>query len=115
MKEARKNFIFMSNFYITAIREKSGNLSFITDVMVHSPVSSGRLSKGKVYTKDEVLASISMGNAFTTATFNYSTGSWSVGAKVGTVKIGYNIYLRTDRDSTARDNLGNLLLIDEIR
>ncbi|WP_262152685.1 DUF3892 domain-containing protein [Chryseobacterium foetidum] len=105
----------MSNFYITAIRTKSGNPSFITDVLVHSPVSAGRLSNGRVFTKDEVISSLSLGHTFKTATYNYTTGSWSNGANVGTVRIGYVTYLRTDRDSTARDNLGNLLLIDEIR
>ncbi len=105
----------MSKFYITAIREKSGNPSFITDVLVHSPVSAGRLSKGRVFTKNEVISALSLGHTFKTATYNYSKGSWSEGANVSTIHIGYSTYLRTDKDSTARDNLGNLLLIDELR
>lgn len=115
MKEARRNNIFMSKFYITAIRTRSGNPSFITDVLVHTPVSPGRLSKGRVCTKDEVISSLSLGHTFATATYSYNDGSWLNGANVGIVRSGSVAYLRTDRDSTARDNLGNLLLIDELR
>lgn len=104
----------MSKFYVTAIRE-GANPSFITHVLVHSPVSAGRLSKGRILSKDEVISSMNLGHTYTTATYNYSNGSWSEGANIGTVRIGYITYLRTDRDSTARDNLGNLLIIDELR
>lgn len=104
----------MSKFYVTAIREGI-NPSSITHVLVHSPLSPGRLSKGRILTKNEVISLINLGNTYSTATYNYLHGSWYEGANIGTVRVGYNTYLRTDRDSTARDNLGNLLLIDELR
>lgn len=104
----------MSKFYVTAIRE-GANPSFITHVLVHSPLSAGRFNKGRILTKNEVIASMNSGHTYSTATYNYIRGSWSEGANIGTVRVGLNLYLRTDRDSTARDNLGNLLLIDELR
>lgn len=104
----------MSNFYVTAIRE-SDNSSSITHVLVHSPASNGRLKKGVIFSRNEIITSMGLGNTFKTATYNYNRGSWSEGANIGTVRVGLTIYLRTDRDSTARDNLGNLLLIDELR
>ncbi|WP_175546226.1 DUF3892 domain-containing protein [Epilithonimonas mollis] len=82
---------------------------------MHSPLSTGRLTKGRILTKNEVIASMHLGHTYSTATYNYLRGSWSEGANIGTVRVGSVLYLRTDKDSTARDNLGNLLLIDELR
>ncbi|SDF61846.1 DUF3892 domain-containing protein [Chitinophaga filiformis] len=103
----------MSTYYITAIR-KSNNDSHITHVLVHSPTDRGRLSKGAVHTKADIITHMKQ-HSFKTAIYNYTNGDWNEGADVGVVRVGSIDYLRTDRDSTARDNLGNLLLIDEIK
>ncbi|UPK72454.1 DUF3892 domain-containing protein [Chitinophaga filiformis] len=103
----------MARYYITAIR-KSNNGSHISHVLVHSTTGEGRLGKGTVYSKAQII-SFMVGHTFQTVTYNYSDGSWRIGADVGKVRVAGVDYLRTDRDSTARDNLGNLLLIDELR
>ncbi len=104
----------MSTFYITAVRYSS-DPSHISHVMVHTPTESGRLSKGEIRIKNEVITSMGQKNTYKTAVHNYNTGKWNNGAEIGTVNIGNTTYLRTDPDKTAKDNLGNLLLIDELR
>lgn len=104
----------MSLFYVTAIRYSS-DPAFISHVLVHSPSGPGRMYKGIITSKADLIAQISRGHTFKTAVYNYSQGNWSNGADIGTVRIGTTTYLRTDRDSTSRDNLGNLLHIDELR
>lgn len=103
----------MAKYYISAIR-KSNVDSHITHVLVHSPISEGRFYKGIVYSKSDIIR-LMADNTFRTATYDYTNGCWRNGAEVGKVRIGGVEYLRTDRDASPRDNLGNLLLIDELR
>lgn len=102
----------MANYYITAVG-KSNNDSHISHALVHAPTERGRLSKGTVYSKAQIIGFMS-NHTFQTVTYDYSDGCWRIGADVGKIRVAGVDYLRTDRDSTARDNLGNLLLIDEI-
>lgn len=104
----------MSLFYVTAIKYSS-DPAFISHVLVHSPSGSGRMNKGLVMSKADVISNMNSGNTFKTAVYNYAMGLWNKGADIGTVRVGTATYLRTDRDSTSRDNLGNLLHIDELR
>lgn len=114
-ERGQEKFIFMSTFYVTAVRYSS-DPSYISHVMVHTPsTESGRLTKGVVRSKNEVITSMGQNNIYKTAVYNYNTGKWNNGAEIGTVNIGNTTYLRTDPDKTAKDNLGNLLLIDEMR
>jgi len=102
----------MVEFYISAISHFNGHIS---SVLVHTGVAGNRLSKGLVVDKSTVIQRINQGQTFKTVTYNYTQGEWRAGAKVTVVNIGGNLFLRTMPDSTLRDNLGNLLLIDEIR
>lgn len=104
----------MSLFYITAIRYSS-DPAFISHVLVHSPSAAGRMQKGIITSKADVIAQLRNGHTFKTAVYNYTTGKWHNGAEIGTVQVDSTIFLRTDRDSTSKDNLGNLLHIDELR
>ncbi|QNN44494.1 DUF3892 domain-containing protein [Pedobacter roseus] len=104
----------MSLFYVTAIRHSS-DPAFISHILIHSPNGKGRMNKGVILSKADVINHLENGHEFKTAVFNYSTGQWNNGADIGTVRIGLTTYLRTDKDSTTKDNLGNLLLIDELR
>ncbi|MNY64799.1 hypothetical protein D3C86_2019640 [compost metagenome] len=84
-------------------------------MLVHEAgAASGRLTKGNEFSKAQVILSMRT-HSFQTAIFDYTHGTWRVGADVGIVRVGGVDYLRTDRDSTERDNLGNLLWIDELR
>lgn len=104
----------MSNFYVTAVKYSS-DPAFISHVLVHSPTDAGRFSKGIITSKVDVISQMGKGHTFKTAMYNYSKGHWVNGADIGVVQINNRQYLRTDPDSTSRDNLGNLLLIDELR
>ncbi|RZK38023.1 MAG: DUF3892 domain-containing protein [Pedobacter sp.] len=104
----------MSTFYITAVRYSSTNPQHITHVLVHTSAGDNRLTKGQERTKNQVIADLS-NNTYRTAIYNYTTGSWNAGAQVSSVQILGATYLRSLPDSTQRDNLGNLLHIDELR
>lgn len=104
----------MSTFYITAVRYSSTNPKHITHVLVHTSTNNNRLNKGQEKTKDQVIADLK-NNTYRTAIYNYTNGFWGAGAQVSTVELSNVIYLRTQPDSTERDNLGNLLHIDELR
>ncbi|WP_390882555.1 DUF3892 domain-containing protein [Chryseobacterium paludis] len=105
----------MSIFYVTAVRYSSDH-SHISHVLVHSPENvGGRLTKGIILSKEQVITNIGQGHIYTTAIHSYRDQCWKYGAKIGIVSVGFNRYLRTDRDSTSTDNLENLLLIDELR
>jgi hypothetical protein len=102
-------------YYVTAVRY-SNNGSHISHVLIHNPgIESGRLLKGRVLSKEDVIKLIRNKDIVKTATFDYKSGSWHKGANINTVHNGVNSYLRTDADSTLRDNLGHLMLIDELR
>lgn len=65
-------------------------------------------------TKSEVAALIESGKSVQTAIHNYTTGKWNVDAEVNVARNGFTIYIRTNPDETLRDNLENLILIDEL-
>ncbi|MHC0444716.1 DUF3892 domain-containing protein [Flavobacterium sp. 3-218] len=105
----------MSTFYVTAVRYTT-NGSYISHLMVHVPESEkGRLKKGVIMTKNDVITLLKQKKTLTTAVYNYTGGFWSRGSDIGIVVVNNIEYLRTDPDKTSRDNLANLLLIDEIR
>ncbi|WP_428986795.1 DUF3892 domain-containing protein [Sphingobacterium faecium] len=103
----------MAKFYITAVRISSNNT--ISHVLAHIPNGIGRMNRGEIYSKSEVVSAIQSGHVFITSTFNYSRGKWSEGSRVSIVNINRVNYLRSIADDTQTDNLGNLLLIDELR
>ena len=65
--------------------------------------------------KSDIVTYLQQKHIFTTAVFNYSLGKWSEGSDISIVVVNNIQYLRTDPDRTAKDNLSNLLLIDELR
>lgn len=101
-------------YYLTAVKYSS-NGSNITHGLLHSPaIDNGRLQKGTIKTKVEIMTLIRNGNSIITAVFNYGDSLWKIGAEIGISRNGSTVYLRTNADSTVIDNLGNLLLIDEL-
>lgn len=104
----------MSTFYITAVRYSSTNPQHIANVLVHSSAGNNRLTKGQERTKNQIIADLS-NNTYRTAIYNYTDGCWNAGAQVSSVQISGVTYLRTVPDNTQRDNLGNLLHIDELK
>ena len=56
--------------------------------------------------RSRVVSLIEAGYSF--CTIYASDGKWTKGAEVHTVTVNGVKYIRTDRDATARDNLGSL-------
>ncbi|MEC4036914.1 DUF3892 domain-containing protein [Myroides odoratimimus] len=104
----------MKHFYITAIKY-SNDYTHISQVLIHSSNEKGRLNKGKICNKNQIIELLEKGSIIETANYDYEDGYWKIGANVGIVTVDSKKYLRSDPDSIESDNLGNLLLIDEIR
>lgn len=98
--------------YVTAVRYSNNEIS---NVLLHNPGGEqGRLSKGRVVGKSEIIRLIRNGSSVKTAIYNYTYGIWNQGAEISIAQNGPTVYLRTQADGTVRDNLGNLPLIDEL-
>lgn len=104
----------MSKYYVTAVRYAT-NGSHITHVLAHLPNGSGRLYRGNILSKDDVISNMAKGHVYQTAVYRYTDGNWHNGAEIGKIVVNHVSYLRTDADKTASDNLGHLPLIDELR
>lgn len=94
-----------ANYLVSAVqRTTDGD---IARVVVH--IDEGdTVGTGKIYDATVVISLIEKGSTFCTIVWNYNTGGWNRGALIDTVERNGWIYLRTIRDKTRRDNLGNL-------
>ncbi|WP_312765326.1 DUF3892 domain-containing protein [Epilithonimonas sp.] len=101
----------MSEFRITGIwKNKDG---VITHYAIHERTknSDGSFTLGyakKVEKDDAVDLLLLKGNSAKTYLWNYSTSSWLSGADVHVIE-GEPLYLRTEADSTEKDNLSHLI------
>lgn len=84
-------------------RDSNGN---VVKVLLHTDYGE-TVSSGIVKTKDEVINLLKKGNSVETTLWGYP--KWQRGAKVHYVKEGSYEYLRTNRNSTDKDNLDNLI------
>lgn len=85
-------------------KDSNGN---VTQVMLHSD-DGETVSKSGVKTKDEVIQLLKRGYSIYTIIWGYP--KWVKGAEVGYVRNSNGEeYLRTNRNSTDRDNLDNLI------
>jgi hypothetical protein len=99
----------MANFYISGTWQTANR---ITDVMLHSAASDGGYTVGRKTSEQAVINLINQGNAVYTIMWNYNNGSWTIGARVIVVQeYGRNI-LRTNPNTTVRDNLDNLIRME---
>ena len=80
----------------------------VSHVMLHED-SETNFYKGRKKTRQEVVILIKSGKVVNTIKWNYSSASWSNGARVETMGIGGVDYLRTHKDATTSDNLDNSL------
>lgn len=94
----------MADFGITAVRYNSSK-THIDYVQVRQDLPDA-FGPPRTVSRAFVADLIRMGKAsFQTWTMNTSTNKWNVGAHVHVID---GEYLTTDRNSTKRDNLGNL-------
>lgn len=84
-------------------RDLKGN---VIKVLLHRDMGE-TVTSGNIRTKDEVIDLLKDGYVIETTLWGYP--KWQRGAKVHYVKDGSNEYLRTDRNSTDKDNLDNLI------
>lgn len=104
----------MAQFYITAISTTSFPKHHISRVLLHETViADGVLSKGKVYSKDQVVRLIEAGNSVSTATWSYGDGNWKNGAEVEILhERDGTKYLRSGPDHSVLNNLLHLLPLE---
>lgn len=57
-------------------------------------------------TRSSVVDKLKIGNTY--CTIVKASGKWSRGSDLHVVKVGGTEYIRTDKNQTAKDNLGNL-------
>jgi hypothetical protein len=94
------------DFWITAVRY-SPDRKHIQAVKM-SQFDGTLLVNPDLYTRLLVVSHIDAGRHIVTATWNQTTGRYDVGAKVITVKIGNDVFIKTEADDTEADNLGEL-------
>lgn len=89
-------------------RVSKNETGVITQVFLH--VDNGdTMGAGVVKSCSEVIGLLKQGITVKTITWGYP--NWFQGATVGYVKGTKGEFLRTDRDSTDKDNLDNLILL----
>lgn len=94
--------------WITGVKFNNGSSSAIAEVEVR--ISNGQAlgAPGRV-TRQQVVSEIDRGTAYKTAFLR--NGQWTAGEDVHVVSVGYERYLRTDRNQVRADNLGNLPVV----
>lgn len=93
----------MADFCITAVRYNE-NHSHIAFVRVHEE-KPGKIGTRRTIPRAFVADLIRLGKATFQTRMQGTDGKWKLGAQVHTIE---DEYLTTDRNSTKRDNLGNL-------
>ena len=94
----------MADYGISAVRYDSAR-AYIAKVRVH-PYSVGQVGVGTEWARSDVVAAIERGKSFQTILGGGS--SWRKGQDVQIIVVNGVKYLRTDKNSTPRDNLENL-------
>ncbi|MCG2702095.1 DUF3892 domain-containing protein [Candidatus Parcubacteria bacterium] len=92
------------NYGISAKREEDG---IITEVFIHPIFQDGHVGEGYIWSKEDVISHIDDRNKVTTI-LPTGDGGWRKGAEVHVVDTGSGRYIRTDKNETPRDNLGEL-------
>lgn len=96
----------MKHYAISGVWKDTNGV--ITDYAIHPIIkdSTGKLYMDKVkkYSKAEAIKLVNT-NIVQTVVWNYTEGGWYLGAEVNVV----GSYLRSQPDSTVRDNLDNLI------
>lgn len=93
-----------ADYLISHVRRDSNGV--VTEVMLHE--DKGEIvHKIGVKTKDEVISLLKKG--YTVYTILWGYPKWNQGAEVGYVRNSNGEYLRTNRNTTDKDNLDNLI------
>lgn len=103
----------MANFdyYISAVEYNSDN-THISKLRVHEVGVDGKLKASVELTRPQVVQLIGKKKTFSTMTKG-SDGKWKTGAKLEVIAVTTD-YLKTEKDSSTRDNLENLPSINAV-
>jgi hypothetical protein len=93
--------------YLISAVSYSSDRSKITYLQVHEDHGDS-ISPYAVHSRQSVIASIERGITFCTIYKNHTGENWIKGADVNVMSTTYGKYLRTDKNNTPKDNLGNL-------
>ncbi|MCX2575070.1 DUF3892 domain-containing protein [Pedobacter sandarakinus] len=94
-----------AHYFITGVwKDTAGN---ITNLYIHNVNEGDSFDIGVKKSKYDVIALIEKGYIFYTITWGYPT--WKLGAKVEVISRNSIKYLRSNADSTSKDNLDNLI------
>lgn len=110
-RHQNKIFKKMATYYISGVWFTENNT--ITHVNLH-PSSNNNLGKGTKTVESTVISLIENKHVVRTVTWNYTTAKWREGADVKVVELNGKKYLRSQKDSTVRDNLDNLIRMNEM-
>ncbi|WP_343662331.1 DUF3892 domain-containing protein [Chryseobacterium mucoviscidosis] len=100
----------MADYAISGVWKDNNDI--ITHYAVHhrTGINGNYIEKPKKYTKADAIALVATPqHSVFTVIWNYTTAKWRTGALITVVGSGANSYLRTNKDSTVRDNLDNLI------
>lgn len=95
----------LADYYITNVRYNTEH-THIVKVKLH-PDNSGTVGSEYEWTRTDVVNTLQNGKTFITVVKN-GTNQWTKGEDVRVVTINGTKYIRTDANSKASDNLGNL-------
>lgn len=79
----------------------------ITKVMLH-PDNGETVGVGSEVRREAVVNALESGTTVITITWNTLNKTWTRGARVEIMSVGGEKFIRTDRDATKSDNLGQL-------
>lgn len=94
-----------ANYGISAVRYNSKG-THIDQVQYHAD-NGDTIGSSNVCSREQVISALERGYTFVTI-LKDSAGNWTKGSKVEIVTVHGTKYIRTDRNSTASDNLGSL-------
>jgi hypothetical protein len=95
-----------ADYLISEVRYDTQH-SHIVKVKVHVDDGGDNIGTASEWSRSEVVAALKRSSTFITITKN-SEGKFQKGQDVHIIKVNGVEYLRTDQNSKAADNLGNL-------
>ncbi len=87
------------------IEKKRTRNGVIVELLIYHRDDSNTMHYVGWYSRQAIIDHIKQGHTYMTIVIN---GNWHRGADVGVVRTVHGEYLRTDRNQTSADNLGNI-------
>jgi hypothetical protein len=95
-----------ADYLISAVQYNAAG-THIAKVRAH-PDNGDSVGPGTEVSRSRVVSLLGAGTTFATITRDNANNKWNRGADVGVITVDGEKYIRTDRDKTKKDNLGQL-------